>query len=306
MRKVILDTDLGSDVDDVGAVALANIFHNKKLIELLCVTHTTSGLYGPLVCEAINEFYSNKDIPVGVYKGKEFMKKELDNNYPIPTSKAFPHKHQSVEEMPEATKLLRKTLENNEHITMIFIGQLINLANLMKSKGDEISSLSGEELINKKVDAIYIMGGGFSDITGLPGSGQPEYNLLTALEESTYVINRLKVKTVFIDGTIGLKVLTGAKLCAKYGDNHIVSYAYSRYIYREKDGSRFSWDPITVYQGCIQDDLFEEVGPGIVTFDKEGNSAFKYGKNGNFFVVRANKSFEIIQNKLETLLLEGK
>ena len=35
IKNLILDTDLGSDVDDVGAVALANIFHNHHLINLL-------------------------------------------------------------------------------------------------------------------------------------------------------------------------------------------------------------------------------------------------------------------------------
>lgn len=297
IRKVILDTDLGSDVDDVGALALANIFHNQKKINLLAVTHTTSGLYGPLVCEAINEFYGNEDIPVGVYKGKEFLKKELVNNYPIPTSKVFPHKHSNVKKMPDALEVLKKTLKNNDHVTMIFIGQLLNLANLLKSEG-------GEELINQKVDAIYIMGGAFSEITGLPRSGQPEYNLCTALEESIYVIRRLKVKTVFIDGSIGLKVLTGARICQVYGDSHIVSYAYSRYIYREKDNSRFSWDLITVYQGCLQDDYFNEVGPGIVNIDEKGNTSFENDDKGNFYIVIANKSFEEIKERLETLLTE--
>lgn len=299
IKKVILDTDLGSDVDDVGAVALANIFHNQKQIELLAVTHTTSGLYGPLVMEAVNQFYGNENIPVGVHKGREFFKEELENNYPIPTSRAFPHKHASVDEMPDAVEVLREALKNNDHVTMIFVGQLLNLANLMKSEG-------GEDLINQKVDAIYIMGGGFSEVTGSPGFDQPEYNLCTALEESIYVIRRLKVKTVFIDGTIGLKVLTGARICQKYGDSHIVSYAYSHYIYREKDGSRFSWDPITVYQGCMQDDYFNEVGPGIVTIDDKGNTSFKKDDKGNFYVVTANKSFEEIEQRLETLLTEGK
>ena len=306
IKNVILDTDLGSDVDDVGAVALANILHNQKIINLLCVTHTTSGLYGPLVCEAINQFYHNDNIPVAVYKDKEFMKEELENNYPIPTSKAFPHKHQSVEEMPDAVKMLREKLENNDHVTLIFIGQLLNLCNLMKSGPDDISSLNGEELINQKADAIYIMGGGFSEVTGLPGSGQPEYNLCTALEESIYVIRRLKVKTVFVDGTIGLKVLTGARVSEKYGDSHIVGYAYSRYIYKNEDNSRFSWDPITVYVGCIEDNLFKEVGPGIVTIDDKGNTTFKEDKNGNFYVVKNNESFNKIQDVLEDLLVEGK
>ena len=305
IKKVILDTDLGSDVDDVGAVALANILHNKKIINLLCVTHTTSGLYGPLVCEAINEFYHNDNIPVAVHKGREFLKEELENNYPHPTSDAFPHKHKSVEELPEAIKILRKTLANNDHVTMIFIGPLLNLANLMKSEADEISPLNGEELINHKVNEIYIMGGGFADITGLPKFDWPEYNLAMALDESIYAIRRLKVRTVFVDGTIGQQVLTGAKVFEKYGDKNIVGYAYSRYVYKNPDNSRFSWDPMTVYVACIKDNLFKKVGPGVVSIDEKGYTSFKEDKNGNFYVVDKNESYKKIQDVLEDLLMEG-
>ena len=305
IKNVILDTDLGSDVDDVGAVALANILHNKKIINLLCVTHTTSGLYGPLVCEAINQFYHNDDIPVGVHKGKEFLKEELEDNYPIPTSKAFPHKHQNVDDMPDAVRMLRENLANHDHVTLIFVGPLMNLGNLMKSEPDNISPLNGEELINQKVDAIYIMGGGFPDVTGLPKFDWPEYNLAMALEESIYSIRRLKVKTVFVDGTIGQEVLTGAKVWKKYGDSNIVGYAYSRYIYRNDDNSRFSWDPMTVYVACIKDNLFKEVGPGIVNIDEKGYTTFKEEKNGNFFVIDKNKSYQKIQDVLDDLLMEG-
>ena len=306
IKNVILDTDLGSDVDDVGAVALANILHNKKIINLLCVTHTTSGLYGPLVCEAINEFYHNEDIPVGVHKGKEFLKEELPDNYPQPTSEAFPHKHQSVEQLPDAVKMLREYLEKNDHVTLIFVGPLMNLGNLMKSEPDEISPLNGEELINQKVDAVYIMGGGFPDVTGLPKFDWPEYNLAMALEETIYSVNRLKVKTVFVDGTIGQQVLTGAKVSKEYGDSHIVGYAYSHYIYKNEDNSRFSWDPMTVYVACIKDNLFKEVGPGIVNIDEKGYTTFKEDKNGNFYVIDKNKSYQEIQDVLEDLLMEGK
>jgi len=306
IKNVILDTDLGSDVDDVGAVALANIFHNQKRINLLAVTHTTSGQYGPIICESINEYYGNSDIEVGVYKGPCFMKDELPDSYPEATFRAFPHKHDDPSQLPDSIEILRKKLSENEHVTLIFIGQLLNLANLMKSKADKYSNMSGEELINKKVDAVYIMGGKFPSITGLPIDDLPEYNLLTAIDSSLYAIKRLKVKTVFIDGSLGLAVNTGARISEKYKDEHIVSYAYRRYIYRNQDNSRASWDPITVYRGCIDDDLFIDVGPGFVNLDEQAKTSFVKDEKGNFFVTKLNRTVEEVQDKLEQLLVEGK
>ena len=64
MKKVLfIDTDLGGDCDDVGAVALANIFKNNDIIEIAGMTHTTSLPWGPACIEIINKFYNNDSIP---------------------------------------------------------------------------------------------------------------------------------------------------------------------------------------------------------------------------------------------------
>ena len=46
-KLLIIDTDIGGDCDDAGALALANIFKNEGLIDLLGMTLTTSAPYGP-------------------------------------------------------------------------------------------------------------------------------------------------------------------------------------------------------------------------------------------------------------------
>lgn len=303
IKKVVLDTDLGSDADDVGALALANLFHNRHIIDLLAVTYTTSSLYGPLAVSAVNTFYGNKDIPIGLYHGPDFLKEEIKDNYPTPVVEHFPHKN--LDEMLDAVKLLRKILSENKDVTLIFIGQLLNLHNLMLSNGDEISHLSGLELINQSVKEIYIMGGLFPEITGIECENKgDEYNLLTAKDASYYVFKHLTVPTKIVDGTLGAEVVTGAKGVEKFGDKNVVSYAYARYIYRNPDGSRFSWDPITVYRACIQDDLFKEVGPGTVTLSEPCRTTYKDDPNGNFYIVKANKDYQEIANRIDEWLCE--
>lgn len=307
IKNLILDTDLGSDVDDVGAVALANIFHNHHLINLLCITHTTSDKYGPLIVEAINNYYNNSNLEVGVYNGPLFKDELIKNSYNEPTVNAFYHKHNSKEEMVDSIKLLRQKIANNKDITLVFIGQLVNLYYLMTSNGDEFSCLSGLELINQNVKEIYIMGGSFPEITEIKSDLiNGEYNLLTALKESTYCLNNLKVKTTMIDYTLGKDINVGAKLVNKYHDKNIVSYAYQRYIYKNQDCSRSSWDLIAIYRACVEDDLFNEVGPGNIDIDEKGITKFQLSKKGNFYILKANKSFKEIEDKIEGWLLEEK
>ena len=45
---IILDTDIMSDVDDVGAIAIANILHNCGLADLRGIAINTHSRYGAL------------------------------------------------------------------------------------------------------------------------------------------------------------------------------------------------------------------------------------------------------------------
>ena len=69
---------------------------------------------------------------------------------------------------------------------------------------------------------------------------------------------------------------------------------------------RSSWDLIAIYRACIGDDLFNEVGPGNIDIDEKGITKFQLSKKGNFYILKANKSFKEIEDKIEGWLLEEK
>lgn len=47
-QPIIIDTDLFSDVDDVGALAIANVLHNCGLADLRGIVLNTPSRYGAL------------------------------------------------------------------------------------------------------------------------------------------------------------------------------------------------------------------------------------------------------------------
>lgn len=47
-RPVIIDTDIMSDVDDVGALAVANVLHNCGMADLKGIAINTHSKYGAL------------------------------------------------------------------------------------------------------------------------------------------------------------------------------------------------------------------------------------------------------------------
>src|SRR5438045_7656442 len=63
--KIIFDTDIGNDVDDVLALSMLHAFQSRADCELLAVTITKPDeLAGPFV-DAINTFYGRRRLPIG-------------------------------------------------------------------------------------------------------------------------------------------------------------------------------------------------------------------------------------------------
>ena len=65
-QRLIIDTDMSSDCDDVGAVCMAHALMDAGEAELLAVVHNTGLLEGVGAVSAINAWYGRQDIvPVG-------------------------------------------------------------------------------------------------------------------------------------------------------------------------------------------------------------------------------------------------
>jgi hypothetical protein len=59
--KVILDTDIDSDVDDVGAMAMLHTLANKNVVDILGVIVTSNDKYAPTCADAINCYFKLSD-----------------------------------------------------------------------------------------------------------------------------------------------------------------------------------------------------------------------------------------------------
>ena len=106
MRKVLfIDTDLGGDCDDVGAVALANIFKNNDVIEIAGMTHTTSLPWGPACIEIINKYYNNDSIPIGATSRKNYCV-ENTNKFAEKMANAFPHSLKERDKVKDSVRFI--------------------------------------------------------------------------------------------------------------------------------------------------------------------------------------------------------
>ena len=180
--KIIFDTDMGNDIDDAMALVMIHQLKKRGAVELLAVTSTKDHELSAPYIDALNTYYGFPDIPIGVVRdgatpeeGRyNAVAKRIEDDGEL----LYPHDLVSGKEAPEAVPLLRKTLaeQEDDSVTLVQVGFFTNLARLLESPADEISSLTGKELIEKKVERTVIMAGAFQTI--IHKTKHLEYNVV--------------------------------------------------------------------------------------------------------------------------------
>jgi len=199
---VIFDTDIQGDVDDVGAVAALHALADRGETKILAMGISAKHPACAPCLDAINTYFGRPDIPIGVNQGKGFLR---NSKYARQIADEFPHDLKSADEAPDARALYRRVLarQSDRSVVMISVGQVSNFSSLLKTDPDPHSSLSGRDLVRRKVKAWVCMGGKFPD-------GR-EANLVNHAEAATYAVKHWPTPIVFSGYEIGVRILTGGR-----------------------------------------------------------------------------------------------
>jgi hypothetical protein len=142
--------------------------------------------------------------------------------------------------------LYRATLATapNASLTLISIGFLNNLAELLHSPPDDHSPLSGADLVEQKVAELVVMGGAYP-------SGW-EYNFATNISATRTVLTEwpTTVPITFSGSELGSRIFSGQRLPELASKDSPVLAAYQWYGDR-CNTTRASYDPVTVLYGAL-------------------------------------------------------
>ncbi|MBN1764537.1 MAG: nucleoside hydrolase [Sedimentisphaerales bacterium] len=199
--KIIFDTDIGGDADDLGALVMLHNFVDKGECKLLAVMSWAHDEYAVAAIDAINRYYHHPDIPIGGRKDNIFNEERLYNK---PIADHFEHKL-TYKDVPDTTTLYRKILSQQADgsVVLVTVGPLLNIQRLIQSQPDSVSDLTGGELISRKVRNVVMMGGHF------PG-GKGEWNFSGQMPGVTkFVLEHLEAPVVFSGFEIGRAIRTG-------------------------------------------------------------------------------------------------
>ncbi len=305
MEKLIIDTDLGFDCDDAGALAIANILKNKGELDILAVTHSVNRKIGCDAIKLINDYYGNPDIPVGVAERyalnadkfyEEFYAKfhysetfagwgEKPSFYKILNALNL-EKYENFK-YDSAKKVIADALEKSDDksLTILCIGQANNVA-------DVIDENAG--LFYKKVKRVVVMCGNFNDYDYEYRLGdmywKGEFNVILDVKSAQKLFAEKNLPVYVLDFNQGFDVLSGEPFGAQ--NDNPVKTAY----FVHGNGRSFnmpSWDIMALmFASGRFGDLFSVSESGVVSVDDNGKTTFSVGNGEHRLIYRKESSAE--------------
>ena len=235
--QVLLDTDMLTDCDDAGALAMLHALTDRGEARILGVAVNgldTHGLHGAVV-NAINHYFGRPDIPVGMSPRTADQTPAKPSTYAHAIFEAYPHDGLRDAERPDAIKLYRRLLAEagDNSVTIVSIGFLANLADLLAEE-------SGRDLVARKVRGITIMGGAY------PAGGEHNFQFggTGPTTKAALAAWPAAVPMTFVGYELGEPVVTG-KGYAKTPDSPM-RCAY-KLAYDSMRQGRPSWDQVAVF-----------------------------------------------------------
>ena len=240
-KKVIFETDMCTDVDDVGALAVLHALADNGEAEILAISFNEVHLIGASAICAMNTWYGRADIPIGIYKGD--LADPDESSYLDDIAANFPHELPTVP-TPSSLELYLQVLSEqpDNSVTIISVGFLNNLYDLLKANPN---------LVAQKVAELVVMAGLVDD----------PYNTVRhdLVDKSEYVIRNWP--TPLIISQYGESVRSGARLSEIPAGNPIRGAYYRRFNGQYK--GRSSWNQLAVLYGVRGvSDYFIEITDG--------------------------------------------
>lgn len=298
--KIIFDTDMGPDFDDVGAITVLHALADNGECEILaCMASDRYPTVAPTI-EVFNQYFNKPGIPIGVVApgAPNFS---APNHWNDSIVSKFLGKLKTNDDYPGAVEVYRKTLaaQPDKSVTIVTVGFMGNLADLLKSGADKFSPLSGKQLVQKKVKNCVAMAGAFPQ--------GKEFNVIKDAGASVYAFHNWPTPILFSGFEIGAHIYTGKKVAEIGGTANPVAwaYAYNFVTYSDKKlDKRNSWDQTAVLCAVRNPERYFYVnGPGKLEVAQDGSNTWNPDADQQHFFLVHKYPYQYIADILDELMM---
>ncbi|PYY16287.1 MAG: hypothetical protein DMG61_04685 [Acidobacteria bacterium] len=221
--NIIIDSDMSSDVDDVGDHAVLWALANRGEVNVLAIIASSANDYSAPVMRAIANYYAHSEVPIGAHKGSTpTVENAAWSPYAQGVANRFGTTGDTRFNYPDAVTVYRQTLAKapDQSVYIVACGFYQPLQALLQSPPDAISPLTGRELVAQKVKR-------FVPSAGVYPYGS-EHNFRVDADAAKYVIDNWPGEIVAVGFDVGVDVITGPSPSSDPGQDP-VKFAYNLY-----------------------------------------------------------------------------
>jgi hypothetical protein len=297
--KVIFDTDMDGDNDDVAAAAILHALADSGKVDILAMGVVSRCPYSPACLDAINTYYGRGDIPIGVYQGTTLA--ERGSPYAKEVAERCANDTGLSREVPDVVGVYRRVLSGQSDgvVTMIAVGQMNNLVELLASPPDRHSDLSGRDLVRRKVATLFVMAPYFNE----HNEYQRAYNFVSSPTAARELIAQWPTKIKFGEGNLGHRHFIGSRLRETPVGNPS-RVAFEAYFAGRKENKRHCADPTTVLYAVCGTQYFGEVGPGACDVREDGYTRWNAAGDKQHFYSTQKVPVGELEQVMEQLLIK--
>jgi len=277
VTAIIFDTDFGPDYDDVGALTFLHAMADSGKVEILAtLSSNKQELVGPSI-NVLNTWFGRPDIPMGAPKG-EGASMASGQHWTDSLVAKYPHQIGSTNDLPDAVMVYRRVLsaQPDTSVTIVTVGFLTNLAGLLRSGPDTISTLPGTDLVRKKVKKLVSMAGRFPE--------GKEFNVFIDSTSSKHVFENWPTPVILTGFEIGWEIRTGLRVMKmEMPDNPVRDvFRISIPMSEEDKSGRMSWDETAVLIAVYGTEGFFDTVRGTITINLDGSNGWVNDPEGRF------------------------
>ncbi len=276
-RSIFVDTDLGCDCDDAGALAVLLTLSKKLGFNVAGANICTSNPFSNGALDAILEYFHAAMAKTGAYGKKGFLGSY--NKFTEHLSGMAKQKSEVVESVAYYNEVLSSC--EDDSVVLVTIGQFNCVADFLKDN---------PKLFSEKVHAVVSMAGHF------PNSGK-EFNVECDALSSAYFIKNCPKPIYFAGYEPGEEIITEMPV----DKTNPVAEAYR--LFTDGDMRRQSWDLLAVLFAIEGTGRFFTLSDkGEVTVDAEGANYFEKKEGANRCYLKLTDKKEELISYLEDLM----